>query len=227
MVAAYSRLLQTEMRSDGEPRSQVFGYTCHRCMRCCYNKRIQINPYESARLARNLEQTPTEFRSAWTEDGAGTVLKQADTGACIFLGVDGCTVHTDRPLVCRLYPLGRHVRADGTESFTLTEGHPQSAGEFANDGTIAEFLEGQNVAPFTRAADEYFQWLCAAQDFLGAEGPPDWPVNPEETANLAADLFDFDVSVAAYCAATGAAEPTDLEERKRLHLDLLYRKIAE
>src|ERR1700752_4896509 len=118
MAAAYSRLKQTEMPSDGEPQSQVFGYKCHRCMRCCYDKRIQINPYESARLARNLGQTTTEFRSAWTEDGAGTVLKQTDTGACIFLGNDGCTVHPDRPLVCRLYPLGRRVRADGSESFS-------------------------------------------------------------------------------------------------------------
>jgi hypothetical protein len=196
-------------------------------MRCCYNKRIQINPYESARLARNLEQTTTEFRAAWTEDGAGTVLKQTDTGACIFLGDDGCTVHPDRPLVCRLYPLGRRVAADGTESFSLTEGHPQSAGEFTNNSTIGEFLESQGVAPFARAADEYFQWLCAAQDFLGADGPPDQPVNPAETANLAADLIDLDISIAGYCAATGAAEPTDIEERKRLHLELLYRKIAE
>ena len=226
MAAAYGRLAQTEMRSEGEPRSQVFGYTCHRCMRCCYNKRIQINPYESARLARNLGKTTTEFRSAWTEDGAGTVLKQTDTGACIFLGDDGCTVHPDRPLVCRLYPLGRRVRADGIESFSLTEGHPQSAGEFTNNSTIAEFLDSQNVAPFTKAADEYFQWLCAAQDFLGAEEPPAWPDNPEETANLAADLFDFDVSVAGYCAATGAAEPSDLEERKRLHLEFLHLKIV-
>jgi Fe-S-cluster containining protein len=227
MAVAYSPLRQTEISSNGEPRSQVFGYTCHRCMRCCYNKCIQINPYESARLARNLDQTTTEFRAAWTLDGAGTVLKQTDTGACVFLGDDGCTVHPDRPLVCRLYPLGRRVLTDGTESFSRTEGHPQSAGEFTKDSTIADFLESQDVAPFAEAADEYFQWLCAAQDFLGADGPPDRPVNLAESANLAADLIDFDTSIARYCAATGAAEPTDIEERKRLHLELLYGKLAD
>src|SRR5271169_1382542 len=169
MALANSALRQTEMPSNGEPRSQVFGYICRRCMRCCYNKRIQINPYESARLARNLQQATTEFRAAWTKDGAGTALKQTETGACVFLGDKGCTVHPDRPLVCRLYPLGRHVLADGTESFSLTEGHPQSAGEFTNNSTIAEFLDSQGVAPFAKAADEYFQWLCAAQDFLGTD----------------------------------------------------------
>ena len=226
MAAAYRPLRQTEMPSNGEPRSQAFGYICHRCMRCCYNKCIQINPYESARLARNLRQTTTEFHVAWTEDGAGTALKQTDTGACVFLGDNGCTVHPDRPLVCRLYPLGRHVLADGTESFSLIEGHPQSAGELTNSGTIAEFLESQDVAPFAKAADEYFQWLCATQDFLGADGPPGPPVNPAETANLAADLIDLDASIARYCAATGVAEPIDIEERKQLHLELLYQKLV-
>jgi Fe-S-cluster containining protein len=196
-------------------------------MRCCYDKRIQINPYESARLARNLGQTSTEFRAAWTGDGAGTVLKQTDTGACVFLGENGCTVHSDRPLVCRLYPLGRRVSSDGAESFSRTDGHPQSAGEFTNDSTIAQFLEGQDIAPFARAADEYFQWLCAAQDFLGAEGPPDWPVNPAETAAYAADLLDFDISIARYCDANDVAEPADIEDRKQLHLQILHGKLAD
>ena len=30
-----------------------FSYRCTRCNSCCVDKRIQVNPYEIARLARN------------------------------------------------------------------------------------------------------------------------------------------------------------------------------
>ena len=59
--------------------------------------------------------------------------------------------------------------------------------------------------------------LCGAiawSAYMIADSLPNWPVNPEESAKLAADLLDFDVSIAGYCAATGADEPADIEERK-------------
>jgi Fe-S-cluster containining protein len=90
-----------------DPRAEAFGYVCHRCLKCCQHKLIQLNPYEIARLARNRGMTTSEFRSAWTMDGVGLYLAQTKSGTCVFLGGDGCTVHPDRPLVCRLYPLGR------------------------------------------------------------------------------------------------------------------------
>ena len=46
----------------------------------------------------------------------------------LFLGERGCTVHADRPLVCRLYPLGRHIDEHGAESFYHLEPHPQTEG---------------------------------------------------------------------------------------------------
>jgi Fe-S-cluster containining protein len=35
-----------------------------------------------------------------------------ETGVCRFLGEQGCTVYSDRPWACRLYPLGFAVRKD-------------------------------------------------------------------------------------------------------------------
>src|SRR5215470_9862277 len=116
MSSITSSLDSAEAR--GSPRSEAFDYVCRRCLKCCHHQRIQLNPYELARLARNLGLTTTEFRAAWTEHGDGLALRQTETGACVFLGSEGCTVHPDRPLVCRLYPLGRHVSADGSEAFS-------------------------------------------------------------------------------------------------------------
>src|SRR5262245_42571997 len=131
-------------------RSETFGYVCHRCSRCCRNKDIQVNPYEVARLARARNETARQFRAAWTIDG--TVLRRKSDGSCVFLGPQGCEVHADRPLVCRLYPLGRHLRSDGSEYFTIQKGHPLSEGEFTERGTIAHYLEAQGVEPYIAAA---------------------------------------------------------------------------
>jgi hypothetical protein len=219
--------LDGSRRSAPGPRGEAFGYVCRRCSRCCRDKDIHVNPYEVARLARRLGQTTGEFRIAWTRDGAGTSLRQTESGACALLGPAGCTVHSDRPLVCRLYPLGRHVLADGTEWFSRLEGHPQSAGEITDRGTISEFLEAQEAQDFMTAADDYFGWFCAARERLGEDVPADESDEPAQVAALAADLIDMDAAIARHCAATATAEPHEMEDRKRLHMEILYREIAD
>jgi Fe-S-cluster containining protein len=210
-------------RSDS--RSETFGYACRRCSLCCYNNDIRVNPYEVARLARNLGQTTTKFRATWTRDGGGTMLNQTDRAACVFLGSEGCIVYSDRPLACRLYPLGRHVAADGSESFMQLEGHPQSAGEFTNKGTISQFLESQEAEPFIQATDEYFHWACAAHVSLRDAGLE--RDEPAAVALLALDLLDMDAAIARHCEGTRTVEPLDIDERKRLHLAVLYEKLAD
>lgn len=203
------------------PRDEPFGYACQRCLKCCYHKRIQVNPYEVARLARNRGVTTSEFRDAWTEDGAGNYLSQREDGACVFLGSEGCTVHPDRPLVCRLYPLGRHMTA-GVEWFSHVEPHPQSKGAFNRNGTIADFLAAQGVEPFLQAADEYVYWICALKESLDEAGDAPSADVSAQAADDARDMLDMDDAIARHCAATGEAEPTEMEARRKLHLRILY-----
>src|SRR5262245_61501097 len=204
-------------------RSTAFGYVCRRCSRCCRDKQIQVNPYEVARLARAKGQSTSEFRATWTDNDQGTVLREKEDGTCVFLGPQGCEVHGDRPLVCRLYPLGRIVRSDGSEYFIVREGHPQSAGEFTDRGTIADYLTAQGAQPFMDATDAYFQWLCAAHERLGA--PADHAA--DEAGAEDADLLDLDTTIARHCNAAGEAEPGNLEDRVRLHVRLLHDAIAK
>jgi Fe-S-cluster containining protein len=68
----------------------------------------------------------TEFLERNTEAG-GTVLRSNENGNCVFLGEHGCTVHPDRPLACRIYPLARWALADGEESFGHLSPHPQTS----------------------------------------------------------------------------------------------------
>ena len=136
-------------------RGAAFSYQCRACSRCCYGRRIQINPYEIARLSRGLGITTTEVISRFTVDG-GTALATRPDFSCTFLGPKGCTVHADRPLVCRLYPLGRAVDAAGNEAFVKLEPHPETEGVYGADGTVNSYLESQSVAAYIAAADRYF-----------------------------------------------------------------------
>jgi Fe-S-cluster containining protein len=210
-----------------DPRAETFGYQCSRCLKCCHHKRIQLNPYEIARLARNRGLTTSEFRAAWTEKGVGLALSQTENGACVFLGSEGCTVHTDRPLACRLYPLGRHLSFDGAESFSHVEPHPQSRGEFTRSGTIAEFLVAQGAHPFMRAADDYYYWLCAAHESLYGASDGEAENVSAEDQDGARELLDMDAAIARHCAAADVAEPTDIEARRELHLTILYQQLGQ
>lgn len=199
---------------NAAPRAEPFGFTCSRCLHCCRDKRIQINPYEIARLSRSLGIGTTEFRARHTEAGNGTCLAFKADGACEFLGPEGCAVHADRPLVCRLYPLGRHIRADGVESFSHVPPHPLSRGRFDTRGTIGSYLEAQGTAPFIRAADAYFEWLCRAGECLdeGGAAPGDGDTG---------EILDMDVAIHAHCTRTGEPEPHDVEDRRLLHMKIL------
>lgn len=196
------------------PESEPFGYVCARCNRCCRNKRIQLNPYEAARLARAKDVSAAAFRERFTVDGLW--LNQTETGACVFLGAEGCTVHADRPLVCRLYPLGRHVRDDGRVRFSRLEADAGSAGAYTGGGSVADYLADQAAEPFIQAADDYFFWWSAAA--AGLSDGPDGELQAD-------DILDLDAAVERRCAAEGRLAPADLETRRRLHLEILTQRL--
>jgi len=196
-------------------RQAPFGYTCRGCSRCCPHKYIQVNPYEVAQLARFLGLSTTRFLAGYTErDGA--ILKRDDADACIFLSEKGCRVHPARPLVCRLYPLGRRVAADGSEEWVQTVPHPESEGEFHGNGSIADFIAAQGAEPYMRAADDYAEWVRQAGAVLAGE--------EEAPAEAAYSLIDMDAAINVHCA--GKPEPHDIEERRLLHLQILYQSLG-
>ena len=208
-----------------DARQEPFGYICRRCLNCCHHKKIQLNPYEVARMARNRGVGTTEFRERWTLDGEGLYLDQVpENGACVFLGPEGCTVHPDRPLVCRLYPLGRHLSSDGVESFTRTKTHPLTAGSLTRDGTIGKFLEEQDAQRFIEAADEYLAWMFHTLNRV-PEAVEAVGALPGETGGID-DLLDMDAAITEDCASSGRPAPHDVDDRKRLHLEILYRQTA-
>jgi len=198
-------------------RAEAFGYTCRACSRCCAHKIIQVNPYEIARLARRMGLSTSQFRSRYVERGA--VLARNDDDVCVFLSDKGCSVHADRPLVCRLYPLGRRTLPDGTEIWLHATPHPQSEGVCSKEGTIGDYIAAQGALPFMRAADDYADWVRKASEQLAAQAGTASALSDTE------DLTDIDEAIGAWCKRTGTPEPSDIEERRRLHMEILNREL--
>ena len=206
-------------------RLTPFSFSCSRCLRCCRHKRIQVNPYEIARLAGNRGISTTDFIRRFTTDG-GTVLKWGADGVCSFLDSEGCSVHPDRPLVCRLYPLGWDIHTSGEESLSEVEPDPECKGAYGKDGYIMDFLEAQCTGPFIHAYKSYLGL------FRRLHGILQQAVNDPKTDDKLAKVFqdgaactnsltDMDAAVTAYCRKNKIPFPKGADERMSVHIRAL------
>lgn len=105
----------------------------------------------------------------------------------------------------------------------MHEGHPLSEGEFTEQGTIADYLETQGAKPYLVAQDGYFKWICWAHEQLDFENQSSASA---AQGDIGLDLLDMDSMIAKHCAATGALEPENIDDRLQLHLKLLYDAVA-
>jgi Fe-S-cluster containining protein len=174
-------------------RDSAFSYACHACNRCCRNKAIRVGPYEILRLARFL-----------TEAG-GTVLRSNPDRDCGFLGERGCSVHPDRPLACRIYPLARWVSPDGAQSFGHLTPHPRTEGVYGKSGTVQDYLDQQQLAPFFQISERdgrlYQRMVALLQQLdpkeLDRRSERRAAVDEVSPGTLASQWIDIDATLAA------------------------------
>ena len=218
-------------------RQSPFGFTCRRCLTCCRFKKIQLNPYETARIAGRLGISTTDFIARYTTTG-GTVLRFDDQGTCVFLQAEGCAVHPDRPLVCRLYPLGRYVDFLGVETFAQLTLEDGCQGELHARSTIAHYLEEQGALPFMEAADRYLDLLWHLVEHLREQdlAPPEatavrnavrveTEAGSDERRQPA--WIDLDRTVREYCQRIGIRIPDDIDGRMKLHIKAVRQWAAQ
>lgn len=197
--------------------SAMFGFTCRRCKQCCRDKLIQVNPYESARLSAFLGIGTTEFLKRYTVRN-GTYLRLLHDGTCCFLGPEGCSVHPHRPLVCRLYPLSRHVTHTGEDWFAELETEAGCRGSYHRGGRITEYLLEQGAEPFMTAADRYLNLIWEMMNTVDSCSEPN-----SFSACLPGYLnwMDMDAVVTDYCRRRNLQVPEDIGKRARFHIEAL------
>ena len=216
-------------------KGSTFSYTCNRCKRCCTNLEISVNPYDIARLAQHQGISTTEFIASYVDVRKQSLKRQTD-GTCIFLVESGCSVHPDRPLPCRLYPLARNITGSGKEIFVALPLDSDSKGEFGNTGIVNDYLKSQEVELHLRFADEYFSFFRSLLVSLQQNGTADEAIRDlmlehlsiqkqllgvPERAALVAELSDLDKFLATYCIEQNIPEPRELTARAELHLKAL------
>ena len=152
---------------------------------------------------------------------------RAEDRGCVFLGERGCTVHPDRPLACRIYPLARWVAPDGDESFGHLAPHPQTAGLYGTQGTVNDYLTSQGLPPFFAMGDRYgelYDRMVAIMERIDPDEDTDRrterraEVDEMDAGTLATNWFDIDAAVGAYCRERGLPVPTQIEALVDLHL---------
>ena len=194
-------------------------------------------PHEVLGMARLLGVSTTEFLALYSDNGGTTLRPEAD-GRCVFLTPSGCRVHPLRPLVCRLYPLGRSNNERGEERFAVFPAQAECEAEVGRDGTVAAFLESQGVGPYlgwSRRYGELYRRMIGLLERLDIQGkidapPADAPAEAGQAGSGSAgsgqapdraplsSWQDIDASLAEYCSAHGSAVPTEIDETIALHL---------
>jgi uncharacterized protein len=206
-------------------RNSAFQHACSACSKCCSDKGIPISPYELSRISRSLSLSTTQFLASYTHPG-GIFLASRENGACVFLGADGCSIHPNRPLACRLYPLARKTDASG-ENFAKLPLETGCEAQCNGEGTVQDYLREQGVEPYFAWGDRYrslFQFMAATLEEL--EVLSDSSLESSESRcdtedSLLSPWLDVDACVSQYCLERNLAFPEALEDLLELHLEAM------
>ena len=101
---------------------------CAGCSACCkgMGNSVVLDPYDVWRLERGLglpfaQMISKQVMLSVVDGLILPSLNMESTGACPFLNEEGrCSIHTFRPGICRLFPLGRYYHEDGFSYVLMT-----------------------------------------------------------------------------------------------------------
>jgi Fe-S-cluster containining protein len=209
----------------------TFKFTCDKSGRCCKNRftdPIILSPYDVLRLRKNLNIATIEFLQEHGHLVLGSdsrlplvLLKyQWDSpirNQCSFLKDNQCSVYEDRPLRCRLYPLGR-IRGAGDKSFYfLTDGVSYCNFGKGQEHKIEDWLEESGLEPYFKHGDKLFDF------FFKMDHEKYRSLDDRLKFRLGSILYDFDSVIEAECKAGALKRPESDDEV----MDVIYAGLEE
>ncbi|MEE9552654.1 MAG: YkgJ family cysteine cluster protein [candidate division Zixibacteria bacterium] len=146
----------------------TFSFACKKLNTCCrdfsYADRINLDPYDIYRLSRKKKLSTTKFIEKYAElmldkDNCipiATLTCQGTEGRnkCHFSRSYGCSVYNDRPLRCRLYPLGK-ISNKEKSYFMLINNCPCGDMVCDTEWTVNSWLSESECDPYI----EYQQFM--------------------------------------------------------------------
>lgn len=147
----------------------TFKFGCHpgiSCFNsCCSDVNIFLTPYDVLRLKKHLDITSKEFLDKYTQivgdkkqqlPAVQLRMKETEMKECHFVHPEnGCTVYSNRPWSCRMYPVGQASPKETPDStdekfyFILKEDVCHGFEE-PKEWTVKEWLENQGVADYDK-----------------------------------------------------------------------------
>lgn len=183
-------------------RNDRFTFHCDKSIECftccCHDVTIVLTPYDVLRMKQALHVNSSEFLEKYTlspfakDQRIPAVILKMDptTKRCPFVTNDGCSVYTDRPWACRMYPLGMaepDVPTPTEQAFhflireDLCQGHGAGQGLTVSDWIIAQGIE------------EYDAWGTPFKELMLH---PFWngenPLTPEQIEMFYMACYDID-----------------------------------
>jgi Fe-S-cluster containining protein len=134
--------------------------------KCCGDVNIFLSPYDVLRMKKRLGITSAEFLEQYAlmpvqKDMKTPVvmlrMKDDEAKSCSFLRDEGCSIYTDRPWPCRMYPLGLAAQKDtpdgwrGEQFYFLLQEDGCKGFEEQKEWSVREWMDDQGV-------DEHDEW---------------------------------------------------------------------
>ncbi len=161
-----------------------FRFACHKgiaCFtECCAKLKLVLTPYDILRLKNRLSIPSYEFLDTFTETliennnrfpMVKLKMNHQGGGKCPFVTPEGCTVYEDRPIACRLYPVGNASAFIGLETpakqkfFLVQESHCLGFEE-DKEWTLDEWLSHEGVKEYN-AINEPWMRIVTSPRTLG------------------------------------------------------------
>jgi len=142
------------------------GVSCYNA--CCKQADVTLTPYDVIRMKDRLGMSSGEFLKAHTvpfqmdQQGVpGIKMRTDDSGACLFVREEGCSIYSDRPTACRYYPLGHmaikeaDAAHDSAHYFMINEDHCMGHKEDKVQ-TISEYRKELGIVDYDGYNKEWF-----------------------------------------------------------------------
>ena len=169
--------LDIPLKSDLVPEilnnTDKIQFRCHKgisCFNaCCKQADVTLTPYDIIRLERHLGLSSEEFLKRHTvpfkmdaQGVPGVRLKTDESGACLFVREEGCSVYEARPTACRYYPAGlmamrpKDEPTDKSRYFLIREDHCKGHQE-ARRVSIRDYRKEQGLEIYEDMNREWLQ----------------------------------------------------------------------
>ncbi len=164
-----------------------FTFMCHKGLECftycCGKIDVFLTPYDILRMKQRLGLSSQEFIAKYTilAELKKTklpllMLRMTPEGRCPFVTDSGCTIYSDRPVVCRYYPIGFAIlksRELGGDDFffPIKESYCKGYNE-DREWTVREWRQAQEINLYDDTNKFWFDILLSKK-LLASELQPD------------------------------------------------------